>query len=180
MPGDDLSGEERAAVVRWQGLDRFYERVQAIEREIDPPADYEAEEVRDFLEVVIRRHPIGRRAMAWRGIRDAGSALGVAGHEVEQLVDRVVRVGGFLATSPLRSIASSFTVPPRDPLVLRLIVPAGTGVLWVPPAGVPALAEQYELLMRSSALYILGVSSGEDGTPELTAELRRWDDGDHE
>lgn len=108
----DLTGDELEAVRRWQGTDRFYQRVQMRMREqLGEFDDDEADHV---------------------GFTDPGSA----------------------------------------PVLLRVLATRGTRALWVPPVGHPELANQRELLLGASALYIVGVQATEEGLTEVTVEVR--------
>ncbi|MFT4086142.1 MAG: phage minor head protein [Gordonia sp. (in: high G+C Gram-positive bacteria)] len=170
MPGDDLDADERAAVERWQGMDRFYQRVQReLRGESGSP---EAERIVDVLDDLIDAHPLGRDVVAWRGIRNAHAMFGVHAEDLGSIVGATLQPGGFIATSVAREVAVSFTDPGRDPVILRLLVASHVGALWVAKAGNPQLRSQQELLFAPAALYIVGVRQTDEGLVQVDVEMR--------
>lgn len=155
---DSLSDDHRAAVRRWQGTDRFYERVQLAYRgEID---DAEAIDVADkLLEVVT--HPLARDYAAWRGVRSAEATFGVAADQLEQLIGATARLDRFQAASLDRNVAvNEFTKPQLKggAVLIEVVLRPGVRVGWIPPVGDPELARQQELLLHPQMVQrIVGV-----------------------
>ncbi|MCF8610052.1 phage head morphogenesis protein [Gordonia sp. HY285] len=164
-----VSRAEQSAVYRWQGMDRFYQRVQALERE-DGPDDDEADDVRDLLDDLIARNPLPRPVLVWRGVRNLEAMFGDAARNLASLIGESIPLAGFTAASTSPEVATSFTIPGKLKGLLRVAVRAGMGHLWVAGAGDPALAEQRELLLRASEIVILGVTDG--AVPVIDVEVR--------
>ncbi len=173
MPPHEFDGAARAAIIRWQGLDRFYERVQQVIRE--GADDDEADLTATILEDLIDRHEIGRTIVGWRGERDAHRAFGVTTDDLPYLIGRAFDTVGFYAVSMSREVAEEgFTTPGRDPVIVRATIAPNVHALWVAAAGIPELAEQRELLLFSPTVDIVKVTVTSNGRPPLVdIEIRR-------
>lgn len=169
----DLTGDELEAVRRWQGTDRFYQRVQMRMREqLGEFDDDEADHVMDVLGDILDRHPLPDDVVLWRGVRNAGAMFGRSTANLHDFIGRTIPPGAFIATGTSRAEAMGFTDPGSAPVLLRVLATRGTRALWVPPVGHPELANQREFLLGASALYIVGVQATEEGLTEVTVEVR--------
>ncbi len=171
LAGDELDESQRFAVARWQGMDRFYQRVQNAVRG-DGETSREAEELADALDELIDARPLDRDVIVWRGIRNASAMFGMTSDALSNAVGSEIPPGGFIATSSSREVAVSFTAPGQDPVLLRVLARAGNGALWVSRGGSPDLADQSELLFGASTLYIVGISVTDDGFVQVDVEMR--------
>lgn len=172
-PPDALDPIARAAITRWQGPDRFYERVQRVIRE--GTDDYEATLTATVLEDLIDRCEIGRTVICWRGERDSNRVFGVSAGDLANLVGRAFDTVGFYAVSASRDVAEgAFTIPGRDPVIVRAVITPNAHALWVAAAGAPELAEQQELLLFSPTVDIVKVTFSDNGrAPVIDVEIRK-------
>lgn len=169
---DQYTPEQRDAINQWQGIDRFYERVQKVARNPDFEDD-EAQEVLEHLDEAIQQAVLPDDTTLWRGIRDSHSVFGVANTDLPTLIGETIQSPGFLAASTSRDVAIGFTEPSRrgGHVLLQLQFAAGTPVVWVSAAGDPELADQYEALF-GAALYLHLVSVEYTGNvPTVVAEV---------
>lgn len=171
-PIANLTDEQRDAIVRWQGMDKFYARVQKFAR--DGVQHEEAEHVADMLDEAIASAVVPRDVTMYRGIRNSTMLFGVPNADLATLEGVTVRADGYMAASTSREQAvSGFTRPHigGGPVLLELSIRAGTPALWVAGAGSPDMAEQAELLMGSAhALLIVSVVYSGD-VPTVQAEV---------
>jgi hypothetical protein len=153
-----LSEVQRAAVVRWQGEDRFYEQVQgALRGEVDTA---EAVEVADTLLGVIT-HPLAADYTTWRGVRSAATTFGITASRLDELIGSGAQLGRFMATSlNLQVAVGEFTNPQLtgDAVLIELELKPGVRAAWLPPVGRPEMAYQQELLLHPEMVQrIVGV-----------------------
>lgn len=171
-PISQLSDEERAAVLRWQGMDRFYRDIQNYVR-----SDVQNEEamlVADLLEGSIVAGVLQHDVVMYRGIRNVSSIIRRTNSDLERYIGQTIETPSFLAASTSREQATSgFTRPfiGGGPVLFELTIRAGTPALWVAGAGDPAMADQRELLLGTAySLLILSVDySG--SVPTVRAEV---------
>ncbi len=150
---------QRSAVVRWQGMDRFYEKVQAA---IGGSGDPESMIVAQELSKLAR--PLPEDVELWRGVRSIPKTFHVDRGDVASIVGREWIEERFMGAAVSRDIATpEFTHPGPAPAVLHIVARAGTRAVWIPPLGNPEHARQSELLLMNGArVRILGVdTSGE-------------------
>ncbi|MGW8538804.1 phage minor head protein [Rhodococcus qingshengii] len=171
-PINQLSDEERAAVLRWQGMDRFYRDIQNYVR--SNVQNEEAMLVADLLEDAIMAGALQHDVVMYRGIRNVSSLIRRTNSDLERYIGQTIETPGFLAASTSREQATSgFTRPfiGGGPVLFELTIRAGTPALWVAGAGDPAMADQRELLLGTAySLLILGVDySG--SVPTVQAEV---------
>ncbi|MFE5789558.1 phage minor head protein [Rhodococcus erythropolis] len=171
-PINQLSDEERAAVLRWQGMDRFYRDIQNYVR--SNVQNEEAMLVADLLEDAIMAGVLQHDVVMYRGIRNVSSLIRRTNSDLERYIGQTIETPGFLAASTSREQATSgFTRPfiGGGPVLFELTIRAGTPALWVAGAGDPAMADQQELLLGTAySLLILGVDySG--SVPTVQAEV---------
>nr|WP_218681060.1 phage minor head protein [Rhodococcus qingshengii] len=171
-PINQLSDEERAAVLRWQGMDRFYRDIQNYVR--SNVQNEEAMLVADLLEDAIMAGALPHDVVMYRGIRNVSSLIRRTNSDLERYIGQTIETPGFLAASTSREQATSgFTRPfiGGGPVLFELTIRAGTPALWVAGAGDPAMADQRELLLGTAySLLILGVDySG--SVPTVQAEV---------
>lgn len=137
--------EQRAAVVRWQGRDRFYQEVQLAVLE-DNAASDDARDVADTLTSLAV--PITQAVVVWRGIRSTTRTFGVPVEQLPTLTGRRFDIDRFFSTTVDRRVAESeFTDPGRAPALYKITVQGGTEAVWLPPLGDPEEARQQELLL---------------------------------
>jgi hypothetical protein len=133
---------QRAAVTRWQGRDRFYEKVQEA---LDGGGDPEVMEVAQSLSDLAR--PLPEDIEVWRGIRSTGKTFGLDGGDLEAVIGREWVEQRFLATTTSRESATpEFTHPGSAPAILHITARAGARAIWIPSLGNRELAGQSELL----------------------------------
>lgn len=171
-PINQLSDEERAAVLRWQGMDRFYRRMQDVVR--NEAEDEEAQDVIDALLPLISGNAVQSDVVLYRGIRNVSTLIRRTNSDLERYIGQTIPTPGFLAASTSREQATSgFTRPfvGGGPVLFELTVRAGTPAFWIAGAGDPAMADQRELLMDvTMSLLIVGVNySG--NVPTVQAEV---------
>ena len=137
--------EQRAAVVRWQGRDRFYHEVQLAVLE-DTAASNDARDVADSLTSLAV--PITQAVVVWRGIRSTVRTFGVPVEQLPTLIGRRFDIDRFFSTTVDQRVAEGeFTDPGRAPALYKITVQAGTEAVWLPPLGDPEEARQQELLL---------------------------------
>lgn len=153
--------DERAAIRRYQALDRTYELVATILR--DPSsADRLTTAQLDLVDRIVRvltnvtlRWSLPEPVRVYRGQRSLERVFGAGDRP-----GRTIRPATFLSTTISRSVAlDEFTAPtgPGGPALFEIDVPAGTPALWLPPIGDPELAYQGELLLpRRTGLLVRG------------------------
>jgi hypothetical protein len=157
--------KQRAAVARWQGKDRFYEKVQ---RALSGAGEPEAVAIAQELSNLAR--PLPEDVEVWRGIRSTARAFGV--DDVNALKGREWIESRFTATTTSRDTATpEFTRPGAKPAILQITARAGASAVWLPPLGVDENAGQNELLFTQGAVVrILSVDdSGE--IPVISVEV---------
>lgn len=113
--------------------------------------------------------------VAWRGLRHIERMVGSA--SIADLVGETVWDSGFAATSLRRHVAVRFASswPPQgQKALLRVVIPAGTPALWVPPVSLPQYGDQEELLLPPGlALLIRSVAEPDDrGIIEIEVHVR--------
>lgn len=144
----ELSDEQRAAVVRWQGADRFYEQINAALRgETDDP---EALDTADTLLGVVT-HPLAGEYTVWRGARSVEAAFDVAADRLEELIGLREPLVRFTSTSLDENVAiNEFTKPQLKggAVLMELALAPGVRAAWIPPIGDQEMAYQQELLLR--------------------------------
>ena len=150
---------QRSAVVRWQGMDRFYAKVQkAIGGTGDPEAMIVAQELSKLA------RPLPEDVELWRGVRSIPKTFHVEPDDVASIDGREWIEERFMGAAVSRDIATpEFTHPGPAPAILQIVARAGTRAVWIPPLGKPEHARQSELLLMNGArVRILGVdTSGE-------------------
>lgn len=154
------TGEQRASVVRWQGKDRFYEKVQQAATEVG--GDSAATKVANDLDQLAL--PLSEDVEVWRGIRNTVHAFGVAAESITDLVGRDWVEDRFTSTTTNPDMAvSQFTDPGVGPALLRVTAKAGADAVWLPPLGGRESAGQNELLFTPGAnMRIVGVDNSGD------------------
>jgi len=144
----DLSQQQRAAIARWQGPDRFYEQVNAALR--GETAEPDAVDTADTLLGVVT-HPLAGQYVAWRGARSVEAAFHAPANRLEELIGLREPLARFTSTSLNREVAiSEFTNPELKggAVLMEVTVTPGVRVAWMPPVGAPDMAYQQELLLR--------------------------------
>lgn len=148
---ESLAEEERAAIRRYQALDRTYELVAAVLRgQVSPDAlpaeDAEAvTAIIDALTPATNRWRLPEPLRLYRGQRSSSRV-----RRTWMTVGGVGIADTFVSTTIYKQVAiDEFTQPPGPggPILLDIDAPAGTPGLWLPPAGEPDLAYQGELLL---------------------------------
>lgn len=155
----DATAEQRLAVQRWQGNDRYYEKIQEA-----TAGDGELEAMTVVRNLSKLARPIPSELKVWRGIRSTKSAFGVTPENLGELIGRTWTEERFLATTLDRGVATpEFTHPGSGPAILLITVRPGARAVWIPPLGYQEFAAQSELLFTPGiGVRILGVdSSGE-------------------
>jgi len=144
----ELSDEQRAAVVRWQGADRFYEKINAALRgETDDP---EPVDTADTLLGVVT-HPLAGEYIVWRGARSVEAAFDVSADRLEELIGLREPLVRFTSTSLDENVAiNEFTKPQLKggAVLMELALAPGVRAAWIPPIGDQEMAYQQELLVR--------------------------------
>ncbi|WP_157851028.1 hypothetical protein [Gordonia phthalatica] len=138
------TAEERAAVARWQGPDRFYQRVQS-------PAehDFEAQDVRDAIIDLATSHVMSADRRLWRGIRSCQSTFGVDAASLENVVGDAATTDRLTAATPLRVVAESeFSKPALDGggALLCIVARKGTPAAFLATVGRRDMAYQCEVV----------------------------------
>lgn len=150
---------QRSAAKRWQGMDRFYERVQeAVGGSGDPEAVVVAQQLSNLAK------PLPEETELWRGVRSIRKTFGVGLADLALIVGRNWIEERFMgATVSLDQATPEFTHPGPAPAILYITARAGAPAVWIPPLGDPKHARQSELLfMDGVRVRILGVDmSGE-------------------
>lgn len=134
---------QRSAVVRWQGMDRFYDKVQAaLGGNGDPEAMIVAQELSKLAQ------PLSEDVELWRGVRSIRKTFGVGRDDVASVAGREWIEERFMgATVSLDKATPEFTHPGPAPAILHIVARAGTPAVWIPPLGKPEHARQSELLL---------------------------------
>lgn len=170
-----LSESQRKAVARWQGMDRFYAKVQkaAGGKLTDDP---EAEEALNELAASAEEMPLARDMNLWRGLRNAHLAFET--DDLDSIVGQSFPQERFTAVSTDRDIAVAFTSPGKHPAILDVTVRQGTTGIWMPVHGLqaPELAEQQELLIPPGArMTVTGITRRGDDPPIMKVVIDRAD-----
>ncbi|MDI9914369.1 phage minor head protein [Rhodococcus sp. IEGM 1379] len=171
-PITQLTDEQREAILRWQGMDRFYRRMQDVVR--NNTDDEEAILMVELLDEAIAASELVEDVTLYRGIRNISTLIGRTNSDLDRYMGQAIETPGYLAASTSREQAiSGFTRPfiGGGPALFELTIRAGTPALWVAGAGDPAMADQRELLLGTAySLLILGVDySG--SVPTVQAEV---------
>ncbi|NMO04928.1 hypothetical protein HH308_27250 [Gordonia sp. TBRC 11910] len=166
-----LTADQRRAILRWQGRDRFYERVQAVMTlGIDDP---EAVDAAGLL-LAAATHKLQRSYTTWRGVRSSIDAYGLRSGELGQLIGTSVRINRFVSVSLRREVVTDeFTVPEMSggAVLSRMMLGAGTMVGWLASVGRPDSRYQAEVLLRPGNMQrIVGVDTSGD-IPTLVVEV---------
>lgn len=153
------TARQRSAVIRWQGMDRFYEKVQDA---LGGGSDVEAQVVAQELSKLAR--PLPEDTELWRGVRSITKTFGVAPEDIESISGREWIEERFMGVTVTREQATpEFTHPGPAPAILQITARAGAPAVWIPPLGDPEHARQSELLfMDGIRLRILGVDTSGD------------------
>jgi len=139
------TAEQREAVVRWQGRDRFYDQVQLAVLD-DRAASEGARDVADSLTSL--GAPLTQSVEVWRGIRSIDDTFGVPVEQLVTLIGQRFEVDRFFATTVDWRVAErEFTEPAPAPALYKITVQGGTEAVWLPPLGDPEEARQQELLL---------------------------------
>lgn len=164
------SAADRAVVRRWQGLDRFYQRIQS-----PRVGDVRALRFRDLLDDVVRRHTLPTEIRVWRGVRSCELSLGAPLSALPMRLGSTSAPNRFVSTSLDIAVAQGeFTHPPAfgGAALLRVIARSGTPALWLPPIGDPKLAYQQELLFPPDVrMTILATVPAASGPPTVIVRL---------
>lgn len=148
--------DEVVAVERWQGTDRFYQRVQR------PKADdSEARAIRDAMEDLAYSHELAEDRQLWRGIRSCDATFGVQSSDLESLVGREFTPNQFTAATPAREVAErEFSQPSLrgGNAMIRIRARKGTPAAYLAPIGDSKLAYQREVVFPPGmSMRIVGV-----------------------
>lgn len=154
---------------RWQGLDRFYQQVQAAVTDAPGSTD-EAFAVAEDLRRIAQR--LDEDVQVWRGIRSVEDSFDSG---LDQLAARPAAIlRRFLSTSVHQRVArSEFTRPGRDPALLKITARAGVRAVWIPPIGDPDMSYQGELLFQPGALVRIVSVEPQGDVPLVEMEVRR-------
>ncbi|MFT4189272.1 MAG: hypothetical protein QM621_11900 [Aeromicrobium sp.] len=168
-----LTPSERAAIAAWQGVDRRYQRIQAVISGSADASPADAKVARDLLSA-IRKGAIRRPTVLWRGVRSSTSAFGLPASELGNLAGARRRVDRFFAASLSRQVATTeFTAPPLlgGPALMRVTVAPGSRAAWIAGAGETSLRDQFEVLLRPRlVLHLTRVEYPDGGLPVLHVE----------
>jgi hypothetical protein len=135
--------QQRAAVRRWQGRDRFYEKVQGAAA--GNSDSIEAMRVAESLGSLAR--PLPEDTELWRGIRSTARAFGLNTDDLNALIGRNWVEERFMSTTTSRDVAlTEFNRPSAAPAIIHITARAGASAVWVPPLGDAENAGQSELL----------------------------------
>lgn len=145
--------QQRAAVARWQSMDRFYEKVQeALGGSGDPEALEVAQELADLA------RPLPEEIEIWRGIRSTVKTFNVGVEHLELIVGREWVEERFMSTTIRENATPEFTHPGNSPAILHIIARVSAPAVWIPPLGGTETARQNELLFTQGiGVRILGV-----------------------
>ena len=171
-PIAQLTPEQRDAIQRWQGTDRFYRRVQDVLR--NEADDDEAADVADTLLPVILGNTLQSDVVVYRGIRNVSTLIRRTNSDLDRYVGQQIPSPGFLAASTSREeAASAFTRPfiGGGPALFELTVRAGTPAFWVSGAGDPEMADQRELLMGATTTLLITSVDYSGDVPTVQAEV---------
>ena len=171
-PIAQLTPEQRNAVHRWQGMDRFYSRMQDVIR--NDADDDEAADVADILDTAILASVLPRDVVLYRGIRNVSTLIRRTNSDLDRYVGQQIPSPGFFAASTSREqAASGFTRPfsGGGPVLFELTVRAGTPALWVSGSGDPEMADQRELLMGTATTLLITSVDYSGDVPTVQAEV---------
>jgi hypothetical protein len=130
-------------VRRWQGRDRFYEKVQGAAA--GNSDSIEAMRVAESLGSLAR--PLPQDTELWRGIRSTARAFGLNTDDLNALIGRNWVEERFMSTTTSRDVAlTEFNRPSAAPAIIHITARAGASAVWVPPLGDAENAGQSELL----------------------------------
>jgi hypothetical protein len=113
--------QQRSAVIRWQGTDRFYEKVQgALGGAGDPDAMAVAQELSNLAQA------LPEDTKLWRGIRSIGKTFSVSRADIASVAGLEWVADRFTATTINRETATpEFTQPGSTPAILQIAARAG-------------------------------------------------------
>ena len=171
-PIAQLTTEQRDAIRRWQGMDRFYRRMQDVVR--NEADDEEAEDVIANLLPVILGNTLQSDVVVYRGIRNVSTLIRRTNSDIDRYVGQAIPSPGFFAASTSREQATSgFTRPfiGGGPVLFELTVRAGTPAFWVSGAGDPEMADQRELLMGTGTTLLITSVDYSGDVPTVQAEV---------
>jgi hypothetical protein len=180
----ELTDEDRATITRWQGMDRFYEKVQGTARQTISPDDpdlIEAEDVRDRLQDIAEQFELPAPIEVYRGVRASQPTFGVANADLPSLIGQTIPMRGFTATTTSREVAiEQFTQPNAmsrgGHVLMKLRLPPGVPAIWLPAVGAPEFADQSELLLGLGISLLLTQVEYTGSVPEVTAEVIEYVD----
>ncbi|QRY61480.1 hypothetical protein JVX90_13770 [Gordonia sp. PDNC005] len=167
----ERTADEIEAVTRWQGTDRFYQRVQ------QPTADdAEARSVRDEMEDLVYSHELAQDRELWRGIRSCEATFGMQSSDLESLIGREFTPNQFTAATSAREVAErEFSQPSLrgGNAMIRVRARKGTPAAYLAPIGDPKLAYQREVLFPPGiSMRIVGVDRSST-LPVIVVDLWR-------
>lgn len=157
----------RASIIRWQGKDRFYEKVQkAADGLSDDP---EALKVLDELDDAARKTPLKQDVLMWRGVRNWNAAFNT--DTLSELASYDEEQSRFTAISADRNTAEKeFTTFGKAGALLRIKAKKGTPGIWMPTNGDPTMVSQQEFLVPPGArIKVVSVRDGK--MPIIEVEL---------
>lgn len=151
----------RAAIERWQGMDRFYAKVQkAVEGKSPDPA---ALRVAAELRRAAVKTPLESDVLMWRGVRNWHTAFGSESLEELALYDE--EQARFTAISSDRRISEEqFTTFGKAGALLTIRAKKGTPGIWMPSNGSAdedLVAQQEFLVPPGARMRVVNVSRGE-------------------
>lgn len=161
---------EKSAIHRWQGMDRYYQKIQAAAE--GTSTDARALSDLDLLDTAAGRMRIDSPVITWRGVRNVEAAIGKPIDQVEPGDD--LTSTRFTAVSTNISIAKEFTAPGKNPAIFRVKVGEGTPGIWMPTHGrqESEYREQEELLLPPDVtMRIVEISETDDGIPVIHVEV---------
>lgn len=150
----------RAAIERWQGMDRFYAKVQkAVEGK---SSDSETLLVAAELRRAAVKTPLESDVLMWRGVRNWHTAFGVESLEELALYDE--EQARFIAISSDRRISEEqFTTFGKAGALLKIRAKKGTPGIWMPSNGSTdedLVAQQEFLVPPGARMRVVNVSRG--------------------
>lgn len=158
----------RGSIERWQGMDRFYAKVQkAADGASDDP---EALKVLDELDDAARKTPLESDVLMWRGVRNWHAEFEVESYD-ELLGAGQIQMSRFKALSADREQSEAdFTSHGKAGALLRLKVKKGTPGIWMPTNGDEKMISQQEFLAPPGAMMrVIRVEKGE--VPVIHVEM---------
>ncbi|QDZ42215.1 hypothetical protein [Corynebacterium sp. sy039] len=135
----------RAAVERWQGMDRFYEEVQDVVE--DKSSDSEAVSVAQDLIRSAHQTPLQSDVLMWRGVRNWHTTFGT--DDLDNLPGWEDEQERFTPITSSREVATNeFTTYGKAGALLRVEAKKGTPGIWMPTNG----SDDEELVMQQEFL----------------------------